>query len=160
MAPFTVCIDYEDPQIAKLIHSALSLYIPDLKQTPAQTASLQWSSYEQISFETILSNPSTLCNSYIFRKALIRKNFLAPTIQHRAVKNPESILRKAVPTTYLLECDYSEYLDEALNEAYELENALKSEDRWFILKPSMADQGQGIRLFSTRHDLTRIFEEF
>ena len=65
-----------------------------------------------------------------------------------------------------------EYLDEALNESFELRDALLENERhikgdakgdergWFILKPSMADRGQGIRLFSTMRELEEIFEEF
>ena len=154
-----VCVDYDDPLVAELIRDALDQLIPDTKYTPATSASLQWSSYESITFETILKNPRTLCNSYIFRKALIRKHFLATTVQTWLAKHPESILAKAVPKTYLLECDYADYLDEALNESYELRDAL-GEGKSFILKPSMTDRGQGIRLFSTREELEGIFEEF
>ena len=71
-----------------------------------------------------------------------------------------------------MECDFAEYLDEALNESFELRDALQENERivrgeemgdgrgWFILKPSMADRGQGIRLFSTMRELEEIFEEF
>src|SRR5436190_8184028 len=86
-----VCIEYDDPLVAELIHSSLSRYF-SLENTSASEAALQWSSYESISFETILSNPFTLCNSYIFRKALIRKHFLANTIQNWLAKHPQSIL--------------------------------------------------------------------
>jgi hypothetical protein len=156
----TVCINYDDPLVAQLIQISLSRYIPDVQKASASTASLQWSSYEEISFETIFANPRTLCNSYIFRKALIRKHYLATTVQEWLTKHPESILCTTVPTTHLLECDYAEYLDEALNEAFELEQELQNEEKMFILKPSMADRGQGIRLFSTRDELQRIFEDF
>ena len=152
-----VCIEYDDPLVAELIHSSLSKYF-NVENTSASEASLQWSSYESISFETILSNPNTLCNTYIFRKALIRKHFLANTITNWLAKHPESILSKSVPKTYLLECDYADYLDEALNECFELREELGR--KLFILKPSMTDRGQGIRLFSTYEELQAIFEEF
>ena len=168
MSSLAVCIDYDDPLIQSLILSSLHTYIPHLNPVPASLASLQWSTYESLSFEHILSNPSTtLCNSYIFRKALIRKHFLSNTIQQWLSKHPENILAQIVPITYLLECDYAEYLDEALNESFELRDELeKNEERegegkkWFILKPSMADRGQGIRLFSSLEQLEEIFEEF
>jgi tubulin---tyrosine ligase len=156
----TVCIDYDDPLVAQLIQLSLARYIPDVQKASASSASLQWSSYEEISFETIFANPRTLCNSYIFRKALIRKHYLATTVQEWLTKHPGSILRSTVPTTHLLECDYAEYLDEALNEAFELEQELQNEEKMFILKPSMADRGQGIRLFATRYELQQIFEDF
>ena len=155
----TACVDYDDPLVAELIRSSLERLIPDVEYVSASTAALQWSAYEEIAFETILKNPQSLCNSYIFRKALIRKHFLATTIQQWLVKHPESSLQNASPPTHLLECDYAEYLDEALNEAYELERDL-DKGKWFILKPSMSDRGQGIRLFSTREELESVFEEF
>jgi tubulin---tyrosine ligase len=71
-----------------------------------------------------------------------------------------------VPNTYILECDYADYLDEALNESYELREALEANEtaehkrKYFILKPSMTDRGQGIRLFSTTDELRDIFEDF
>ena len=163
MTLLNVCVDYDDPLVAELIRNALSQLIPNINYTSVAEATLQWSSYESIAFETILANPRALCNSYIFRKALIRKHFLANTVQTWLTKHPESVLGKSVPTTYLLECDYSDYLDEALNESYELREALEkseNERQYFILKPSMADRGQGIRLFSTREELEQIFEEF
>jgi len=165
--PLRVCIDDDDPLIAELIQTSLSKYIPEQISVSASEAALQWSTYEALHFETILSNPRSLCNSYIFRKALIRKHFLANTAQTWIIKHPESILSKAIPRTYLLECDYADYLDEALNESFELREALErneekneEERQYFILKPSMADRGQGIRLFSRLKELQEIFEEF
>jgi len=159
-----VCVEYDDPVVAELIKSSLSTFIPKAVQATASEAQLQWSSYECLDFDRILRIPqATLCNSYIFRKALIRKHFLANTVQNWISKHPESILQSYTPKTYLLECDYAEYLDEALNEAFELRAALEASEtneNWFILKPSMTDRGQGIRLFSTRDQLERIFEEF
>ena len=167
MTELRVCIDYDDPLVPDLIQSSLQKFIPNVLNVSPTEASLQWSSYEAIHFETILSNPQTLCNSYIFRKALIRKHFLANTVLSWLSKHPRSILRRTVPRTYLLECDYADYLDEALNESFELREALelngsKNADQrlYFILKPSMADRGQGIRLFSTLQELQEIFEEF
>src|SRR5271156_1038955 len=160
MAGLRVCIDYDDPLVAELIQNALSQYISDLEPTSSSEAELQWSSYESISFEKILADPKCLCNSYIFRKALIRKHFLANTVQNWLSKHPPSVLATSVPKTYLLECDYADYLDEALNEAFELRDALEAGEQWFIWKPSMTDRGQGIRLFSTREELEEIFEEF
>lgn len=101
------------------------------------------------------------------RKALIRKHYLAHTIQHHIAKYPTSILSHSFAESYPLELDYVEYLDEALSESYELRDSLvlneekQPEERcWWILKPSMSDRGQGIRLFSTIGELERIFEAF
>ncbi len=75
-----------------------------------------------------------------------------------------------------LELDYAEFLDDALLEAYELHDSFaRNEARgpdggleeeavgvreWWILKPSMSDRGQGIRLFSSEDELRAIFEEW
>jgi tubulin---tyrosine ligase len=158
-----VCVDYDDASVAELIWASLSRYISNIIKSSPSQASLQWSSYESIHFDTILANPKKLCNSYIFRKALIRKHFLATTVENWLAKHPESILFSSVPKTYLLDCDYADYLDEALNECYELRDALEEslqEKKYFILKPSMTDRGQGIRLFSTRDELETIFDQF
>ena len=48
-----VCIEYDDPVVAELIHSSLSRYF-SIEITSASEAALQWSSYKSISFETIL----------------------------------------------------------------------------------------------------------
>ena len=62
--------------------------------------------------------------------------------------------------------DYAEFLDEALVECWELhESRAKGRDgegerEWWILKPAMSDQGQGVRLFSSEEDLRAIFEEW
>ena len=65
------------------------------------------------------------------------------------------------------ELDYAEFLDEALVEAYELHDSFAhnaelplEERQWWILKPSMSDRGQGIRLFSSEGELRSIFEEW
>ena len=62
--------------------------------------------------------------------------------------------------------DYAEFLDDALIEAFDLraslernEDATEEKDKeWWILKPSMSDRGQGIRLFSTMEELQGIFD--
>ena len=101
------------------------------------------------------------------RKALIRKHFLAHTIHTHVTKHSTSTLSQSFPESYPLELDYVEFLDEALDESFELRDSLLSNQHqlpevrcWWILKPSMSDRGQGIRLFSTIGELQQIFEEF
>ena len=63
--------------------------------------------------------------------------------------------------TVAFEVDYAEFLDEALAECWELhESFAKKEREWWILKPSMSDQGHGVRLFSSEEELRVIFEEW
>lgn len=117
--------------------------------------------YEDLDIDVITNHPSQyFIPSYIYRKALIRKHFLANTIHHYTVKNPTSILTKAVPESYQLEVDYAEFLDDSLDEAYELRDEINAGDRTWILKPSMSDKGQGIRLFKSIEQLQDIFDSF
>ena len=88
-------------------------------------------------------------------------------------------LQDHFPVTVDFELDYAEFLDEALVEAYELKRSFEKnevisakngseiiddiaqdERDWWILKPSMGDGGQGIRLFSSEEELKAIFEEW
>ncbi|KAI9673124.1 MAG: hypothetical protein M1817_002986 [Caeruleum heppii] len=172
---FYALIDYGDDYTQPRILSAMSKVLPassytlirsmDDLPTP-DTPLLQWLPYETLSFDHLLSHPSTsLANAYIYRKALIRKNFLSTTVRHWIVKHPDSILKDHVKPTVELELDYAEFLDDALVEAFELREAFEKnegktpeEREWWILKPGMSDRGQGIRLFSTEDELRAIFE--
>lgn len=117
--------------------------------------------YEDIDIDFLQSKPNQyFIPSYIYRKALIRKHFLANTIHHFTVKNPESALKNAVPNSYQLEVDYAEFLDDALDDAYELRDEIENTNKTWILKPSMSDKGQGIRLFNTIDQLQSIFDSF
>lgn len=120
-----------------------------------------------------------MINSYVIRKALIRKHFLSSTVDHWVAKHPESVLQGHVKRGEAFEVDYAEFLDDALIEAFDLRASLeRNEERaqtvkegggsggggdasgseWWILKPSMSDRGQGIRLFSTMEQLQGIFD--
>ncbi|KAL9034592.1 MAG: hypothetical protein Q9214_006978, partial [Letrouitia sp. 1 TL-2023] len=157
---------YAQPMILSALSSTLSpssyAMIPSLETLPNPTNNvLQITSYESIFFDHLLKYPfSSLANSYVIRKALIRKHYLAHTIQSWLAKHPTSVLKEHVPLTVGFEVDYAEFLDEALIEAYELhEFFMRNEEReaggkdWWILKPSMSDRGQGIRLFSSQEEL-------
>lgn len=155
---------------------------------------LQITPYETIDFGYALAHPrKCLVNSYIIRKALIRKHFLSATVDSWAAKHPDSILKTHVKRSEAFEVDYAEFLDDALVEAFDLRASLErnagegieesgntqedevgnaeytgaeggllpAKDReWWILKPSMSDRGQGIRLFSTMEELQAIFDEW
>jgi hypothetical protein len=136
---------------------------------PERSAPLfQYREYERLEFEHIISRPSTsLANAYIIRKALIRKHYLSNTVANWISKYPDSMLRKHFKPAFDFELDYAEFLDDALLEAYELNDSLaKNEERpdsekeWWILKPGMSDRGQGIRIFNSEDQLREIFEEW
>ncbi|RCK59399.1 putative tubulin--tyrosine ligase PBY1 [Candida viswanathii] len=126
----------------------------------SDTPVFHYGEYEDIDIDSISENPNYYIPSYIYRKALIRKHYLANTIHHYVTKNPESVLKQAVPESYQLEVDYAEFLDDALDDAYELREEINQGDKLWILKPSMSDKGQGIRLFKTIDQLQDIFNSF
>lgn len=174
---FHAHINWQDAYTHPIIISALSSAVPSCNYTlvdsvdelpSLQSPFLQITSYETIPFEHLLEHPSTsLVCSYIIRKALIRKHYLAHTVHSYLAKHPESALKDHVPLTVDIEVDYAEFLDEALVEAYELHEAFARNEgnppadrEWWILKPSMSDRGQGIRLFSTGEELHDIFQQW
>ena len=76
---------------------------------------LQIVSYEAIDFEHASSHPGTcLVNSYMIRKALIRKHYLSATVERWAAKNPRGLLARRVPRAEAFELDYAEFLEDAL----------------------------------------------
>ncbi|KAK6454811.1 tubulin-tyrosine ligase family-domain-containing protein [Scheffersomyces xylosifermentans] len=132
-----------------------------LKDLPKDGKIFHYGEYEDLDIDLIGSNPeSYFLPSYIYRKALIRKHFLANTVHHFVAKHPDSILVKAVPESYQLEVDYAEFLDDSLDDAYELRDEINAGGKTWILKPSMSDKGQGIRLFKTVDQLQEIFDSF
>ncbi|KIM85357.1 hypothetical protein PILCRDRAFT_817360 [Piloderma croceum F 1598] len=122
---------------------------------------VQWSTYDSIDHELTHKDHTVLSSSYIFRKALIRKHFLSRCIHSYLLKRDQSVLKKAIPRTWDLEISYADELDEMWSdELWDLGEELDDPEKWWILKPSMADRGMGIRLFNSKTALQQIFEEF
>lgn len=186
-------VSYEDDYVQPLILSALESLLPQGSYTllaPPPTAEislasllphpqtdkvLQISPYESIDFDFAAGRaPGTaLVNSYVIRKALIRKHFLSATVDNWVAKHPDSVLSTHVKRSEGFEVDFAEFLDDALVEAWDLRASLERNDgrlgsdgeqgpglEWWILKPSMSDRGQGIRLFCTVEQLQGIFDEW
>ena len=170
-------IDYEDPYVQPLILSALQASFPSspytlissISELPTVTSLLLLiTSYESLPFTYIHTRPATtFANAYVIRKALIRKHYLASTLDSYLIKHPTSPLKHHIPATVSFELDYAEFLDDAILEAFELhesfarnEGKMPAAREWWILKPSMSDRGQGIRLFSTEDELRVVFEEW
>lgn len=88
------------------------------------------------------------------------------TVAHHLSKNPSSILASTVPATYPFQISHADELDELFyDELYDLGQTLDRAEEagqasWWILKPAMADKGQGIRLFDSRESLQAILESF
>ncbi|OTB03629.1 hypothetical protein M426DRAFT_60136 [Hypoxylon sp. CI-4A] len=187
---FYALVAYEDAYVQPLILSALQKLFPPeaytllsmpasaipgepislAKLLPSNSSSpvLQITPYEAIDWDYVAEHPKTcLVNSYMLRKALIRKHYLSATVEHWVAKRPDSLLKTHVKRAEAFELDYAEFLDDALVEAFDLRASLEKnaerdekEKEWWILKPSMSDRGQGIRLFSSMEELQGIFDEW
>lgn len=121
----------------------------------------QCGDYEEIDFDKLQQNEGYSACTYVYRKNIIRKHYLTNTIQHYVAKHPESILKTAYPESFLLECDFAEFLDDALYESYELRQELEGDpNAVWILKPGMSDRAQGIRVFRDGIEgLQKVFDE-
>ena len=138
--------------------------------------SLYLADYDLLPFEDLLPGPrgsSSQCSSYVIRKALIRKHYLASALHSYSVKSPDPArYQSCTPKTWAMEIQFADELDELLmDDLYDLNEILEQNQaiidgeqegkpQWFILKPGMADRGNGIRLFATVEELQDIFEEF
>ncbi|KAJ6627243.1 tubulin-tyrosine ligase [Mycena sp. CBHHK59/15] len=134
-----------------------------LSTVPAGESNLlQWSTYDDIDHELAHQRrDSVLSSSYTFRKSLIRKHFLSRCIHSYITKHPDSPLVDASPKTYEIELSFVDELDEMfLDELWELGQELEDPGKWWILKPGMADRGNGIRLFNSKAALENIFQDF
>lgn len=167
-------IDYGDSYVQPLLlqavqrlHTSFSLKpIRSISDLPSPASPcLIWAQYESLPFESAASHSQLLLNSYVFRKALIRKHYLSTLVRNWLVKHPDSVLGQHVQPGVDFEVDYAEFLDDALVECYELVDAMESnaelepaERRWWIVKAGMGERGSGIKLFSTMEELTEIFE--
>lgn len=66
-----------------------------------------------------------------------------------------------MPKTWELELSFVDELDEMWSdELWDLGEELDRGEKWMILKPGMADRGNGLRLFHTKEELEAIFQEF
>ncbi|WYZ35545.1 hypothetical protein EsH8_X_000192 [Colletotrichum jinshuiense] len=192
---FYAIIDYGDEYVQPLILEAMARLFPgaysllpapqadpstaDADAPPALAAALpapdarvlHVAQYEALDFDHAAAHASTaLVNSYVIRKALIRKHYLSATVDHWAAKHPGSALAAHVKRGEHFEVDYAEFLDDALVEAFDLRESMGrneaagedagAEREWWILKPGMSDRGQGIRLFSSTEELQGIFDEW
>ncbi|KAK0465415.1 tubulin-tyrosine ligase [Desarmillaria tabescens] len=171
MDTFTAFVSWPSaPLTASLVQKSLSSLNPSpviVDHLPNSTKNglLQWATYDEIDHELTYShdhNADFLSSAYTFRKALTRKHFLSRTIHSYITKNPDSILGRAVPKTFELEISFVDELDEILaDDLWDLGNILDNDPcRWWILKPGMADRGNGIRLFNSKSSLLQIFESF
>ncbi|KAI3662006.1 hypothetical protein MP638_005454 [Amoeboaphelidium occidentale] len=115
---------------------------------------IYWVEYEDIPWNIIQRSDRAFANAYPIRKALIRKAQNANTIMQFLAKKPDRLLAQCFPATYPFELDHPDYMDELLNECYEVRDSLcgENDDVW-IMKPSLANRGQGIFLIKSIEEL-------
>ncbi|CAG8617114.1 20265_t:CDS:2 [Rhizophagus irregularis] len=148
-------VGIQDDYTRNIIIKSLKTILPNLQilEFPRSTGSslissskiLFWLEYEDIEFDQVMSNKQTqMINTYCIRKGLIRKANLNYNIQKYISKNPNSILKKSTPETWFFEVIHIDYLDEALEEIFEVVQECKENDERieeekvkFILKPSL-----------------------
>ncbi|KAF8584494.1 tubulin-tyrosine ligase, partial [Ramaria rubella] len=134
-----------------------------VKSSSPSTRLLQYCSYDHLDHELTHAQPEhVLASSYTIRKSLIRKHYLHRALSSYVAKHPDSILATSVPHTWDIDIAWADELDELFaDELWDLGEILdNNSERWFILKPGMADRGNGIRLFNSKEALRTIFEEF
>ncbi|KAJ6519516.1 tubulin-tyrosine ligase [Mycena sanguinolenta] len=152
------------PVTRRLVQKALENINPPpaLVPSPEGDLDLLWSTYDDIDHELVNTKRETvLSSSYTFRKGLIRKHFLSRALHAYVTKHPDTQLKNASPRTFEIELSFADELDELLqDELWELGNELEDGEKWWILKPGMADRGNGIRMFNSKAALENIFEEF
>ena len=143
------------------------VFVDSVDELPLSTAPLlQFSDGAQFCFEHVLSHPKTsLLNLYTCNSALTRKSHLSRTVDYWKSKHPNSILYSHVPEGVAFELDYAEYLEDALDEAFEIHQSFKKNTQlapavreWWILKGNLMAGGHGHGLFSTMDQLRDIFE--
>ncbi|ORE06260.1 tubulin-tyrosine ligase [Rhizopus microsporus var. microsporus] len=131
----------------------------ETEETPEdETIQLQWLEYELINWDLVAQN-KCLVNAYCIRKGFIRKAQLSYNVTKYLSKNPDSILKKAIPETWQFELDHVDYFEEAMNEVFEVERDLEEGGHAFIIKPSLANKAAGIKVFNTLEQLRNMFEE-
>lgn len=137
------------------------MYGPRSEVEQKSSPIVEYTDYDDLDFDRLAAGDESYFGcSYIYRKGLIRKHYLNNTVRMFCAKNPGSILNRAVPESFNLEVDYAEFLDDALDEAYELRQEIEAGGKTWILKPSMSDRAQGIRMFTTIDGLQEIFDRF
>ncbi|KAF3358721.1 hypothetical protein VdG1_05275 [Verticillium dahliae VDG1] len=156
-------VDYGDEYVQPLILDAMNSLLPEgswelLPHTPSSSADqvlslanivpsptaklVQIAPYETLDFEYAADHSSTvLINSYMIRKALIRKHYLSATVETWSAKHPSSSLATGVKRSEHFELDYAEFLDDALVEAFDLRESLERNEE--KEDPAQRDCGDG-----------------
>ncbi|KAG2171369.1 hypothetical protein INT43_009030 [Umbelopsis isabellina] len=174
--PLKARVHFDQPYTQELVKQSLNEHsrfewdiednVTDDSIPEGELIHLQWLEYELIDWGVLAAKSTqTMSNSYCIRKGLIRKSQLAYNMTKYISKHPDTVLKTAIPETWLFELDHIDYLEEAMNDVFEVEqdladNESKENDRKaFIIKPSMANKAAGIHIFDTMEGLRSLFEK-
>ena len=136
--------DMEAPTTVAVAQAAGTAVSPaEIAATPTPwPINLQFCEFERIDWGAGLSSPSSsaassssspsplLVSSFPVRKGLIRKAQLSFLIRKFAAKRPQSILHRTVPETHIMTVDDPEYLEEALNDVYEVRDMVEGKGQY------------------------------
>lgn len=153
-------IDPRDEYVLQAWSEALQKHGVDIctEKPAAEKVELWYEDYDSYDFETRDAKAEWVY-SYVYRKALTRKNFLDNTIRHYCAKRPDSILHTSWPESFRFEVDFPEFLDDALDESWELKQELAADEgKVWILKPALGERAAGVHVFKTQDDLQKIMD--
>lgn len=162
-----VLVTMEDAYVSDLLAAAFEALHPPWKvhrvREKDTAYALHWGEYEDIDWFTVSETPA-IVSCYYTRKGLIRKALLAQTMQKLSKKTQHKL--QPMPQSYVLQlgpgtgCNSRKGGEDSAREEEVLERELVSigvdvaawqrgeQGRW-ILKPSMSNQGKGIRLLDS-----------
>ncbi|KAI9277659.1 tubulin-tyrosine ligase family-domain-containing protein [Sporodiniella umbellata] len=151
---------YTHEAVSKALKSStLDIKVEEVEGVLDHPVDIQWLEYEWIDWDQVAQGKS-LANAYCIRKGLIRKAQLAYNVTKYLSKHPSSLLKKAIPETWLFELDHVDYFEEAMNDVFEVERDLEADQgHSFIIKPSLANKAAGIKVFNSLEQLRSMFEE-
>ncbi|CAF3616002.1 unnamed protein product [Rotaria socialis] len=160
---------YTNELIRNVLEERNDLFTLTDSSTLNDDNTLYWLEYEELDFDMLYrlikesNKKKILANSYCIRKGLLRKAHFAMFVQKYLAKQPNSVLRDHYPETHILDLIHPDYLEEALNEAFELRDTLEANTKEntepipFILKASILDKASELCIFYTQAELEEFF---
>ena len=116
------------------------------------TIQLQIDEFERLGFEVSMSsatdNNLMIISAYPVRKGLIRKSNMCYLLQKYARKRSTSCLNRCIPRTYVFELEDVDYIDEALNDCYEVRDMRLDGSEIYIMKAAIVDKAQSIHIIT------------
>ncbi|CEG40037.1 tubulin tyrosine ligase [Plasmopara halstedii] len=148
------------------LHPAMYTIVQD---ETCETLSLIWDEYENLDWKNILAG-KVVANAYCIRKGISRKAQLSIYLAKYIMKNPACMLRRSLPRTLVIDTweaydesmfrfgiSFRQRLDSCL---WEVKQALESESKTWIMKPSATNKGAEVNLIRDFQKLRSIVNEW